>query len=832
MTTKQADLLPTTKLQPHQQKIHDMAKEGPVRLMMMHALGSGKTLTSLAAAEAAQKPYTAVVPASLRENFKKEQNLFTDMKTPSQVMSYTGVARGDPVNNLGTLIFDEAHRLRNPRSKQTINAQEAANQARNLVLLTGTPIVNEPGDVAPLMSMLRRQSITPEEFTGRYVQERQVQPGLIGRLRGITPGVERDIANEDELKSMLKGHVDYYAPSKPTVPTQFEDHDVEMTPEQTRIYHAMFDKLPWVVRWKLKHDYPLSRDEFLRMQSFMVGPRQVGLSTYPFLRYKNPHRAFNESAKLQKAMGLLQDKLQDPRTKALVFSNFIDAGLTPYSAALSKAGIPNAMFHGGLSDAQRKKLVDDYNANKIRVALLGPSGAEGLSFKGTQLIQQLDPYWHNVRTRQQQGRGLRFDSHTDIPEDLRNVTVQRFAAKLPLATRDRLLSSIGFNRDFSRVAADDILKNMAARKDKLNQQFVNLLQEVGSTPYRPARAQAAKPTAKPGEPAPEEPLPEEGVQQPRRQQQNVLQRLYSLLFGDRQTKGPPPMQLKAAEEGPLQVETSYSQILNRPFRYAVLSGEDDPRPIPEGVDDVGLYLPQGQKPKNPAFQPWHEVEDGQVYWYKPVSEDVKRYVAGALKTAEEHNDKPSDLLPWTAGGVTALLAALAIRKAMKPVSESMPGTQIWVPPYAVPDQVPDPKKMWKADKAQQIKIGAMSEMPGLEVQKPVPTITLDAPPGYEAGPTRPDSKGIIAQLHEIKKHSDQKNWLAKHTKLRNLMEDQPFQWELLEDPNMPRSIVGVRHWPTGFQFHMPRAVVPSTLYMDVKARQKPALRVGPDAPET
>ena len=69
----------------------------------------------------------------------------------------------------------------------------------------------------------------------------------------------------------------------------------------------------------------------------------------------------------------------------------LEAGLEPYAAALAAAKIPHPMFHGGLSDAQRKQTVDDYNTGKIRTLHLGPSGSEGLSLKGTRLIQLLDP---------------------------------------------------------------------------------------------------------------------------------------------------------------------------------------------------------------------------------------------------------------------------------------------------------------------------------------------------------------------------------------------------------------------------------------------------------
>lgn len=478
---KQADLLPDVTLQPHQQRLADQAAVEPIRKLLIHSLGSGKTLTSIGAAEARKKPYTAIVPAALRPNYHAEQEKWTDESLPSDVMSYTSLARGQPVKYPESLVMDEAQRLRNVGSKQTINAIDAARKAKQVLLLSGTPLVNDPQDLAPLTSILTNKEISPEAFRRRFVQEKQISPGIVRRILGYTPGVEEDIAHPDELKELLKGHVDYYSPDKPVVPTTHEDIPVEMSKDQSHLYRAMWNRLPWVLRWKLRMNYPLSRAELQRMTSFLTGPRQVGLSTMSFMgQNADPYKAFQTSPKLQAAFGALNDTLKDQRTKALVFSNFIDAGLTPYAAGLAKAGVPHGVFHGGLSDEQRKKLVDDYNNNRIRVALLGPSGTEGLSFKGTQLIQQLDPHWQGVRGRQSEGRGLRYDSHWNLPEELQNVKVQRFIAKLPLGFRDRVMSALGFDESDKRRASDDYIRGLAEKKEKLNQKFMTLLKEVGS----------------------------------------------------------------------------------------------------------------------------------------------------------------------------------------------------------------------------------------------------------------------------------------------------------------------------------------------------------------
>lgn len=477
---KLADLLPEVKLQQHQQHLADEAAKDPVRKLMLWSLGSGKSLGAIAAAEAHGEPYTAIVPAALRPNMNREIERFTDQKTPSSVLSYSELALGKKAPYPKSIITDESHRLRNPESEQSKQVADLARKADQVLMLSGTPLINEPADLAVPMSILTRKEITPREFDDRYVKHKNVYPNLFRRLIGSPSGTEPEIAHREELKALLKGHIDYYDTGKPVVPVNQTEIPVTMGTEQTRLYKAMWDQLPIWLRWKLKHDYPLSREELVRMQSFLTGPRQVGLSTYPYLRNKDPLKAFEQSTKLQEAHKRMLQHLKDPRKKALVFANFIDAGLVPYSAALTRSGVPNAVFHGGLSDKERKNLVNDYNEGRLRVALIGPSGTEGLSFRGTQVQQLLDPHFQGVRGQQAIGRGLRFDSHTDLPEDLQNMAVERYMAKLPLGFKDQLLSAVGFNRDRQAEGTDDHLKRMEERKRLMNQKFLDLLKEVGT----------------------------------------------------------------------------------------------------------------------------------------------------------------------------------------------------------------------------------------------------------------------------------------------------------------------------------------------------------------
>lgn len=483
---KQADLRQDISLQPHQQAVVDkvndqLKKQDNARILLYHSLGSGKTLSGLSAADASKTPYTAIVPAALRNNLRKEQERFIDpaTATPSSVMSHTAVGRGDQIENPQSILVDETHRFRNPESAQATNLLNAAEKARQVVLLTGTPVVNSPADFAVPYNILTGENVTPEEFSKRYVDETPSVPWY-KRLFGSKPAGPA-IINQDELKEKLKGKIDYFAPLAPKADINRKDVVVEMNRDQTDLNSYMMGQLPAVLRWKLKMNYPLTQDEIKKMTSFMTGLRQVGLSTLPFMKgNKDIQKAFEQSPKLNKAFSNLKQLLEsDPKGKALIFSNFIDAGLAPYQDALTRAGIPAASFTGSLSDKERKKLVDDYNADKLRVALLGPAGTEGLSFKGTKLVQLLDPHWNAVRGRQSEGRALRFDSHEHLPPKDRKVLIERYIARTAPGRLKTFLRNFGVKADPGR-ATDDYLIEAANRKQELNEKFLNLLKDIGS----------------------------------------------------------------------------------------------------------------------------------------------------------------------------------------------------------------------------------------------------------------------------------------------------------------------------------------------------------------
>lgn len=466
--------------QEHQSRVAERLISEDPRLLVYHGLGTGKSLASILAAEKAKEEhgdeYGVVTPASLRQNFNKEIEKFT-LDSKPEVLSHTGMGLGKTFKQQpNTLIVDEAHRLRNPQAQSSKAIADAAAKARRLLLLTGSPIVNAPSDLASPISMLTGQKITPEEFEKKYVGKRKVYPGLFARLRGVAPGEEEYVKNEKELRSLLKGRVDYQPGKSPEgVNVNEEIVEVPLSREQERIQNAIRKQIPLKYLWKIDSEFPMTKEEVKKLNAFLNGLRQVAVSTQTFRADKSPLKAFEQSEKLKTALNKLKEMVTaDPRKKAIIYSNFIQAGLDPYAAALAKENIPHGVFHGGISENERKKALDEYNAGRLRALLIGPAGAEGISTKGTNLIQILGPHWNEARTSQAKGRGLRFDSHEGLPEDLKDVLVQRYVST---SQEPGLLNKL-FGASRTRTG-DEIIQTLSKQKEELNEKFRRILREEG-----------------------------------------------------------------------------------------------------------------------------------------------------------------------------------------------------------------------------------------------------------------------------------------------------------------------------------------------------------------
>jgi len=476
---KTARLKPGTQLQPHQIRVIEKLKKSP-GLIVYHGLGSGKTLASIAASEALGGRANVVVPAALRENYRKEIASFVDKPdTKYDIKSYEQAARAG-LSPSDVTVFDEAHRLGRLDSKRSALAKAAPGK---VVFLTGTPVRNEPAEILPLLHAVAKDRRLPksrEEFNKRFIGKRLIKPSMWARLfKGIKPGEEQFLQNKYEIANLVRGRVDFH-PSNGEFPTMtVKQVPVNMSDAQTNVYNGLLNTNP-MLAYKVRRNLPPNRRESSQLNAFLAGIRQASNDPSTYDQTLTGLRPIDRSPKYRQMFGSIVGRIkQDPNFKGVVYSNYLKSGVEPLAQELAAAKVPSGVFHGGLSDSQRKQLVNDYNSGKLKVLLISGAGSEGLDLKGTKLVQIMEPHWNDARIRQVIGRAVRNRSHAHLPENERHVEVEQFEAQ-PLASKSKWL---GFSMAPKyEMGADRYMYNLSTKKQKLVDEMLDIFKSEGSQP--------------------------------------------------------------------------------------------------------------------------------------------------------------------------------------------------------------------------------------------------------------------------------------------------------------------------------------------------------------
>lgn len=115
--------------------------------LVAYAIGTGKTATALHCLNPRGKNLI-VAPASLLANWRKELALWgLDGSIDVEILSYNAIK---PEMTADTIIFDEAHLLKNEYSLRTCTAEIMTKRAKRIVMLTATPVLNNIREIKTL----------------------------------------------------------------------------------------------------------------------------------------------------------------------------------------------------------------------------------------------------------------------------------------------------------------------------------------------------------------------------------------------------------------------------------------------------------------------------------------------------------------------------------------------------------------------------------------------------------------------------------------------------------------------------------------------------------
>lgn len=296
---------------------------------------------------------------------------------------------------LRTFVADEAHRAKDPKSKQTRAAWAVARQCEFRFALTGTPLANSPEDTWSIMHMLEpREWPSKSQFVDRYGLQTWSNFGFM-QVTGIRG------ENRDEFIRILDPRF-IRRPTKIVVPDLLDKlppqtRRIELVPKQRKAYEQLRKEL----LAELDSGVLMATNPLTRMT------RLIQLAAaYGEVDSSGQQMVLSEPSSTLDAMDEYLTDIGD-QEPAVIFAE--SRQLIELAAArLTKQKVPHGLVTGAQQDHERQRAVDDFQAGNIRVILLTlGAGGEGLTLTASRHVLFLQRSTSLVKNRQAEDRVYR-----------------------------------------------------------------------------------------------------------------------------------------------------------------------------------------------------------------------------------------------------------------------------------------------------------------------------------------------------------------------------------------------------------------------------------------
>jgi len=472
--------------------LYDYQKEG-VRFVLFRKtaiiadeMGLGKTIQAISAAILKKDIFgfektLVVCPASLKEQWKKEVEKFSDQRalvvqgTPDEralqykdgsyfffIVNYETVLRDHlAINNAGMdfLILDEAQRAKNYETKTTSSLKRI--NTKHKLAITGTPIENKLIDIFSIMGILDPQFFGPLwEFSYQHCL---FDPDKHNKINGYYNLQKLNKRLEAVLIRREKRKVIDQLPNLRQI-----DIPVELSPLQAD-YHASYAKgLAQIIRKKFLTPYDLQR-----MQLLLANMRMVCDSTYLI------DDETNESPKLDELKHILLDELDvtNKNTKIIIFSEWVKVHKL-IGKLLRENNIGFVELNGKIPVPSRGELIRKFESNpQYKVFLSTEAGGSGLNLQVADTLINFELPWNPAKKNQRIGRIDR------IGQKSNKLTIFNFITRNSIETQ--IASGLLVKQSlFDGVLGDDARTNFVDFSTKGRSQFIQQLEEFISETER------------------------------------------------------------------------------------------------------------------------------------------------------------------------------------------------------------------------------------------------------------------------------------------------------------------------------------------------------------
>jgi superfamily II DNA or RNA helicase len=426
-------MTPTTgnkELQQHQRRVvkHILTHRG---LIAVHATGTGKTLTAVAAINCMLAKYpnirvVIITPLSLVDNIKREIRKFgLDIENDPELYTRIEVYSYDEYVNLQRrkksvecnntfLIIDEAHNLRTDvnikdtkltKGSKSFTIMNCARTAFKVLLLTATPMLNTGFDLRNLLMMV----------DGTDPEKAQTQSEFMNEING-------------NLAYMANCKISYYDPPlDENFPSRKDETvDMYMDPEYYQKYKEIEDKYFEVIN--------VGDKQKIKNKDFFYHNLRVAINAL------DKH----QSPKVNWVVDFILKEAAEGR-KSVVYSNWKSAGMnlirTRLDELAEREGNDEGLYlyiSGDVPSEVRKLVKKKFNSNQSKILLITRAGGEGLDLKEVRNVIIMESNWNASSDAQIIGRGIRYKSHLKLPVEDRNVTIYRLLLHKPEGNTDPL----------------------------------------------------------------------------------------------------------------------------------------------------------------------------------------------------------------------------------------------------------------------------------------------------------------------------------------------------------------------------------------------------------
>jgi hypothetical protein len=299
----------------------------------------------------------------------------------------------------GIVIIDESHELRHPaegdEGKRAAEALDLVDSASKVLLMTGTPLVNEISDLYNTALM----------FTKSKSKDRKEFDQAFPYPESMDNYPDYSEAQRAALNKVFNCKVSTIESGNPPAgfPSSLETNVlIQMEPKFQKAYESV--------------EKSLESKEITEKEMAKIKRGALEANTQNKAAFHSQLRQAVNAGKIQYIVDKALANKKLCRTM-VVHSQFIGAGLDEIRKALADEGILVDEISGKESSAiARDCAVEKLNSRKIDVLLISEAGATGIDLKGVSVMINLEAFWNESEREQANARVVRYLSHANLPD--------------------------------------------------------------------------------------------------------------------------------------------------------------------------------------------------------------------------------------------------------------------------------------------------------------------------------------------------------------------------------------------------------------------------------